>query len=92
MLSYETANMRCFFIFDDRKNTRWLKADRNGRYGSVSRKAQRGVLDANWSCTARLKVSQFGRLGSVLVLPKRGTNKAWYHSLIMPKRLRKLSQ
>ena len=89
ILSYETAKMHCSFISEDRKNTRWRKAD-IGNEGVVafSRKAQRGVLDANWSSTARLKVSQFGRLGSVLVQSKRAPIRAWYHSSIMPKRLR----
>ena len=52
ILRYETAKMRCFFIFDDRRNTRWHKADiRKGRNGSVSRKPN----GAYRKCTARLR-------------------------------------
>jgi hypothetical protein len=35
ILSYETAKMHSFFIFDDRKNTRWRKVD-IGKEGMVA--------------------------------------------------------
>jgi hypothetical protein len=80
--------MHCFFIFDDRKNTRWRKAGyREGRNGSVSRKPNGAFAMRIGTCTARLKISVFGRASSVWVPTETGANEAWYHSSIMPKPL-----
>ena len=71
----------CFFIFDDRKNTRWHKADiRTGRKGSVSRKPN----GAYRKCTAHLRGLPPRALELRLGATETGANEAWYHSSIMP--------
>jgi len=81
ILRYETAKMRCFFIFDDRKNTRWRKADIwKGRNGSVSRKPN----GAYRKCTAPPRGLPIRALELRLGAIETGANEAWYHSSIMP--------
>jgi hypothetical protein len=78
--------MHCFFIFDDCKNTRWLKAD-IGKEGMVAFREKpngRSRCELELHCPPQgLPIRASGlRLGAT----ETGANKAWYHSSIMPKR------